>query len=157
MPADSSLSLITFWHDADGIFDRLTGTWNLARTIDGMATMTGIAQFERQHIDMLGYAESGRMRLASGDEFDAHRKYRFARSPGGFAVCFEEEPLRLFHTIVLVRDADVLIGVGTHLCTPDTYHSSYSFFDDGTFAIRHTVRGPRKAYVSFTLFRRRSR
>lgn len=156
MAADGRLPLTTFWHDADGIFDRLTGTWCLARTIDGMATMTGIAQFERQPADMLGYAERGRIRLASGDEFEAHRTYRFTRSRGGFSVYFDEEPLRLFHTIVLERDADVLTGGATHPCTPDTYRSSYHFFVDGTFAIRHTVRGPRKAYVSSTIFSRRS-
>ncbi len=46
-------------------------------------------------------------------------------------------------------------STATHLCTPDTYDSSYRFLGDGSFVIRHTVHGPRKDYLSATTFRRR--
>jgi hypothetical protein len=143
------------WGSADAVFDGLEGAWDLVRTIEKQATMTGIAVFTPDHAKMLKYREDGRIRLADGRELDAHREYRFERAADGFAVYFEEQPLRLFHRIWIVRDADALAGSAAHLCTPDTYDSNYRFLGDGSFTIRHTVRGPRKAYVSATVFRRR--
>ena len=146
---------ISIWGSADAVFDGLEGTWDLVRTIETQATMAGVAVFTPRHAKMMKYREDGRVRLADGSELDAHREYRFERAAGGFAVYFEEEPLRLFHRIRIMRDADALAGSATHLCTPDTYESTYRFLVDGSFTIRHTVRGPRKDYVSATVFRRR--
>lgn len=145
---------MTCWADADGVFDRLEGTWDLARTIENQAAMTGIAWFSQLGHDALGYREEGRVTLAGGQAFDAHREYRFERSRLGFLVFFAEVPPRLFHQIQLAREGDVLAGSATHLCAPDVYDSDYRFMADGTFVIRHSVRGPRKNYVSVTVFRR---
>lgn len=144
------------WGSPDAVFDRLEGAWSLDRTIEGQASMTGTAMFTRLDTGMLKYREEGRIRLADGKEFDGHREYLFERAPGGFDVFFAEQPPRLFHRIAIVRDGDALAGSATHLCTPDTYDSSYRFLGDGTFVIRHTVLGPRKDYLSATTFRRRS-
>jgi hypothetical protein len=132
------------------------GAWDLERTIEGQASMTGTAVLTPLETGMLKYREEGRIRLADGKEFDGHREYLFERAPGGFVVHFAETPPRLFHAIGIMRDGDALAGSATHLCTPDTYDSSYRFLADGSFAIRHTVHGPRKDYLSATVFRRRS-
>jgi hypothetical protein len=150
------MPVISPWDHADAVFDGLEGTWDLVRTIENQATMTGIAVFAPQLGTMLKYREDGRIRLADGKEFSAHREYRFERDSGGFAVYFEEEPPRLFHRIRIVRDANALAGSATHLCAPDIYDSSYRFLVDGSFTIQHAVRGPRKEYVSTTVFKRRS-
>lgn len=142
------------WGTANAVFDGLEGTWDLVRTIEDQATMTGVAVFTPQLGTMLKYREEGRIRLADGKEFDAHREYRFERSAHGFEVYFEEEPLRLFHRIGLAFNAGALVGSAAHLCAPDIYTSSYRFLVDGSFTIRHTVRGPRKSYVSATVFKR---
>ena len=143
------------WDTADTVFDGLVGAWDLERTIEGQASMTGVAVFTPLETGMLKYREEGRIRLADGKEFDGHREYLFERAPGGFVVHFAETPPRLFHAIGIVRDGDALAGSATHLCTPDTYDSSYRFLADGSFTIRHTVHGPRKDYLSATVFRRR--
>ncbi|MGJ7507686.1 DUF6314 family protein [Variovorax sp. GT1P44] len=140
------------WGTAETVFDGLEGTWDLVRTIENQATMTGVAVFTPQPVAMLKYREECRVRLADGKAFDAHREYRFERSADGFSVYFGEEPLRLFHRIRIVPDAVALFGSAPHLCAPDTYDSSYRFLVDGTFTIRHAVRGPRKDYVSDTVF-----
>lgn len=142
------------WGAADGLLDRLEGTWVLSRIIEAQATMTGRAAFNRQDADTLTYREEGRVQLADGKSFDAHREYRFQRAPGGFTVYFAELPPRVFHNIELMRAGDAFIGQATHLCTPDVYESAYCFRSDGTFSIRHTVHGPRKDYVSITVFKR---
>jgi len=145
------------WGTADTVFDRLVGAWDLERTIEGQASMTGTAVLTQLETGMLKYREEGRIRLADGKEFDGHREYLFERAPGGFVVHFAETPPRLFHAIGIVRDGDALAGSATHLCTPDTYDSSYRFLADGSFTIRHTVHGPRKDYLSATVFRRRGK
>ncbi len=147
---------LSCWGDADALFDRLEGAWELGRSIESQAAMTGIAKFRRHGPDALEYREEGRVHLADGKTFDAHREYRFERAPHGFLVFFAEEPPRLFHRIELMRDGDTLSGSATHLCAPDVYDSDYRFLADGTFVIRHAVRGPRKDYVSTTVFRRRA-
>jgi len=143
------------WGTADTVFDGLAGAWDLERTIEGQASMSGVAVFTPLETGMLKYREEGRIRLADGKEFDGHREYFFERTPGGFAVHFAGSPTRLFHAIGIVRDGDVLAGSATHLCTPDTYDSGYRFLPDGSFTIRHAVRGPRKHYLSATVFTRR--
>jgi len=144
------------WGDAGAVFDRLEGAWQLMRTIEGQAEMQGVALFTREGPDSLHYREDGRVRLANGQSFDGHRAYRFERAPDGLAVFFAETPPRLFHAIALTADGDGWTGAATHLCTPDTYESRYRFLADGRFVIRHTVHGPRKAYVSETVFTRGS-
>jgi hypothetical protein len=153
-PARSSPLLPLPWTTPDAVFDGLEGAWRLARTIEGQAAMAGIAVFTATAPGWLRYREEGRIRLADGKEFDGHREYLFERTPGGFSVHFAETPPRLFHAIAVARDGDALAGSATHLCTPDTYDSSYRFLADGSFTIRHTVRGPRKDYLSATVFTR---
>lgn len=152
---EPTLSLADTWGTPDTVFDGLAGAWDLDRTIESQASMTGIAVFTPLEPGMLKYREEGRIRLSDGKEFDGHREYLFERAPGGFVVHFAETPPRLFHAIGIVRDGDALAGSATHLCTPDTYDSSYRFLADGSFTIRHTVHGPRKDYLSATVFRRR--
>ena len=154
-PPSSILPPQAPWDGPDTVFDALAGAWALARTIEGQATMTGSAVFTEIAQDMLKYREEGRIRLADGKEFDGHREYLFERAPGGFVVHFAETPPRLFHAIGIERDGAALAGSAVHLCTPDTYDSSYRFLPDGSFEIRHTVRGPRKDYLSATVFTRR--
>ena len=153
--APSTLPSTSPWGTPGTVFDGLAGAWHLERTIEGQASMTGTAMFSPFEAGLLKYREEGRIRLADGKEFDGHREYLFERTPGGFLVHFAETPPRLFHAIAVVRDGNALAGSAVHLCTPDTYDSSYRFLADGTFGIRHTVRGPRKDYLSATVFRRR--
>ena len=146
---------LALWGTSETVFDGLEGAWDLDRVIEGKATMVGIARFTRLDAGQLKYREEGRIQLAEGQAFDGHREYVFARSPGGFSVFFAETPLRLFHDIAIVRDGDALIGSAGHLCVADQYDSRYTFLADGSFTIAHTVNGPRKDYLSRTVFRRR--
>lgn len=155
-PAPAPSPPLAPWGSPDAVFDRLAGEWTLQRNIEGQASMSGVATFTPLETGMLKYREEGRIRLADGKEFDGHREYLFERAPGGFLVHFAETPPRLFHAIAIVRDGDALAGSATHLCMPDTYDSSYRFLPDGSFTIRHTVHGPRKDYLSATVFRRRA-
>jgi hypothetical protein len=141
------------WGTPGAVFDALNGAWKFERVIEGKASMTGTARFSLLERGVLGYREEGRVRLADGQEFAAHREYLFARTAKGFEVLFAEEPPRLFHEIALVRDGRELVGTATHQCSDDRYLSSYRFVEGGSFVIRHQVEGPRKDYTSTTEFR----
>ena len=157
--ANPTLSLSP-WGEADEVWRRLAGSWTFERAIEGQASMHGTAVFHAVPDAIpatLHCREQGRLRLLDGRSFDAHREYLYQGSPGGFAVLFAERPPRLFHEIALLPGDDgdtAWTGTAAHLCAADLYGSLYRFLDDGSFTLRHTVRGPRKDYVSLTNFRR---
>jgi hypothetical protein len=147
---------LAFWGTPDTVFNRLEGAWDLDRTIEGKATMVGVAGFTRMETGQLKYREDGRIQLPDGQAFDGHREYVYERSPDGFSVFFAENPLRRFHDIAIVREGDALVGAAGHLCAADQYDSVYRFVADGSFVIEHLVKGPRKDYLSRTVFKRRN-
>ncbi|MDP9892046.1 hypothetical protein J2W32_004189 [Variovorax boronicumulans] len=143
------------WGTPDSVFDQFEGTWDLDRTIEGKASMVGTARFRRDDAAWLKYREEGRIQLPDGQSFDGHREYVFEGITDGFSVYFAETPLRLFHEIAIVREGDELVGSAGHLCVADQYDSVYRFRTDGSFVIEHLVKGPRKDYLSRTVFKRR--
>lgn len=145
------------WGEPDRLLESLAGRWSLQRVVEGQDTnrgsMQGIATFRRLESGFMAYREEGRLLLSGGDAFDAFRDYLYDRIPGGFAVFFSETPPRLFHEIRL-RDAgaDTLTGEAEHLCGQDHYTTRYLFQPDGSFVVRHDVRGPRKDYTMTTRY-----
>lgn len=137
------------------MLERLAGRWSLDRKIVGRGSMRGVATFEAGADGWTQYFEEGRLRLDSGESFDATRRYGYRALPTGFAVFFSEAPPRLFHEVHLkpARE-DGLRGQATHLCGRDLYRTDYVFRPDGSFSVRHAIQGPRKEYVIATCYRR---
>lgn len=152
MPAASEL-LPDAWRSPDGVFERLAGTWSLARSIDGIAEMNGSATFAPRADGALAYRETGKLRLPGGRIFDAESRYLFRAGPQGFSVFFADAAERLFHAIVLQARDGILGGGAEHICRDDTYVSTYEFRCDGSFTIAHDVAGPAKSYRSYTTYR----
>ena len=142
------------WGDPARVCDALRGVWSLSRQISDGSAMAGTAVFALAAGGSLAYREHGTLRRADGASFEAERRYLFRPRPDGFVVLFAEAPPRLFQDIVLAPVDGVLAGDATHLCAADAYASRYIFRPDGSFSIRHAVRGPRKAYWLDTLYRR---
>jgi Family of unknown function (DUF6314) len=142
------------WGSPADVFGKLEGAWALDRQVAGTASMTGTAVFDPGKDGWLAYREQGQLRLTNGQAFEAERRYLFQPQPAGFAVFFMEEPPRLFHEVILMPVQRTLLGEAPHLCADDHYLSRYEFKPDGTFSIRHIVRGPRKDYRSDTMYRR---
>ncbi|HUN49137.1 MAG TPA: DUF6314 family protein [Stellaceae bacterium] len=148
-------STIRYWGAPGEVVDRFAGLWTLERRIAGHAAMRGTARFAPLPGGGIEYREEGELRLATGEQLDATRSYRFRALSNGFAVFFAEAPPRLFHEISLVLRSDgSLAGEARHLCAPDLYLSEYRFAPDGQFSVRHAVRGPRKDYMISTRYRR---
>ena len=143
------------WGDASDVTKKLIGSWSLDRAIEGHATMQGIATFAPLDGAQLAYREQGHLKLANGTTVQAKREYVFSSSDGGFRVFFKEEPLRLFHEILLFASSGgELYGRARHLCNRDDYQSAYRFMRDGTFVVRHVVSGPSKDYTITTTYAR---
>jgi len=134
--------------------EALVGSWELRRSIDNGATMTGRASFTDLRGGRLDYHEQGQLRLPDGQLIDAERRYVFEEHADGFSVWFAETPPRLFHRVVLGHGGSSLMGEATHLCGDDRYDGRYEFHSDGSFAVQHAVTGLRKRYSINTTYRR---
>jgi hypothetical protein len=135
-----------------GVINALAGSWELRRSVDNGASMSGTASFTDGCDGRLDYREQGQLRLPDGQVIDAERRYVFEEHADGFSVWFAEPPPRLFHRVVLSRVGLSLAGEATHLCVDDRYHSRYEFRADGSFIIAHSVAGPRKSYAMETRY-----
>ena len=137
------------------ILHSLIGAWTIERRVDDAATLTGSATFERSAANEAVYHEQGTLRLSTGYEASAERRYIYRQSPNGLAVFFDERPPRLFHAVALVRGAGgCLEGAAEHACGDDLYLTDYKFDSGADFRICHRVRGPRKDYTMVTVYRR---
>ena len=143
------------WGGPDLIFDELAGRWQIERRIDNGAVLTGTAIFKRAASNELRYCEEGRLRLPNGGQFDSEQKYVYGKLEGGFAVFFNETPLRLFHELHFQPDGrGAFRGHATHPCDNDLYNSEYAFLPDGSFVVQHQVTGPKKSYLMITQYHR---
>ncbi|WP_224503825.1 DUF6314 family protein [Celeribacter litoreus] len=127
------------------------GEWTLERTIDDAlagqsARMTGKATFTPED-DGLRMTERGRLEMeATSQSFDAEREYVWRSAPNGIAVYFDDGRLfHLFETASACPTAD-------HDCPPDDYSVAYDFSEWPVWTARWRVKGPRKDYVSTTVF-----
>ncbi|MFC7396430.1 DUF6314 family protein [Chelatococcus sp. GCM10030263] len=133
-------------------FDRLPGSWNVYRTIDRDASLDGVATIAAIARDRLSYREEGVLRLPGAAPISAHRSYVYERRPNGFAILFDEVPVRPFQAFTLTARPDgALSAVSRHLCGDDLYETT-CVVQENAFWLIHRVTGPRKAYVSTTRY-----
>lgn len=132
------------------MLENLKGTWRITRTISDGSHLEGEAEFTANGTHLY-YTERGTLHLPDGTQLHAERCYIFVPRNGGFAVYFDEEPMRLFHEIIVDSEGR---GAAEHLCGDDLYHSAYDFQSDGSFNITHHVQGPKKHYTMITTYNR---
>jgi hypothetical protein len=143
---------LSHWIEPAAVLAKLVQrSWIFEREVPGLASMKGMARFDRQE-DYFRYHESGSLVVKGGGHVDVQREYLYAQLPDGFAVHFKEVPPRPFQSVHLSWCGSALCGLAEHECWPDYYHSSYTFEADGTFRISHRVDGPRKNYDIITRF-----
>lgn len=87
------------------------------------------------------YVEKGKLWPGREGPFTAERRYRWATD---LTVCFEDG--RVFHQVPPCGGA-----VG-HWCPPDQYDGHYDFSAWPEWQVVWHVSGPRKSYVSTTLY-----
>lgn len=130
----------------------LTGRWRIKRAITDRkgpnGVFSGCARFEAAGPDVLDYVEEGTLSL-SDMAMKATRRYRWhTPSPLTAEVYFDDG--RFFHSIQLRKGC----AETRHFCAPDTYHVGYFFTGKDCWTQQWCVSGPRKDYVSDTVFSR---
>ena len=138
---------------ADGVFEGLLGEWSLEREIPGRGCMKGRARFTLLDAGTALYEESGELCLEGGQTLHSRQSYVYEKRDDGFAVRFADTR-ELFHVVRFVVSGDDLVGEASHVCLNDLYISAYTVHSDGSFEVRHEVRGPQKDYVIRTLYHR---
>lgn len=143
------------------MLEKLVGIWGLQRQVIStsgalIATMEGTASFSPCLNDTNQYYEEGALKMDDADQppIVFSRKYIYRDEPGGLAIYFDENPLRLFQIILFTAVGDILEGSATHLCLRDIYNSHYQMRFPDTFQILHQVEGPRKSYTINTVYKR---
>jgi hypothetical protein len=136
------------------LFRALAGRWQLLRKVDPGGRLSGHATFTEEGEDTYHYREEGELTLDRHDDgLEATRDYIFHLEHATIAVYFGDGPDKgkLFHHLdfhgLTRAEAD-------HQCGQDHYHSLYEFDFPEEFRITHTVKGPRKDYVSRSVYRR---
>ena len=128
-----------------GVFEGLLGEWSLEREIPGRGRMKGRARFTLLDGETALYEESGELRLEGGQSLHSRQSYVYEKTEDGFAVRFADTR-KLFHVMRFAVSGDDLVAEASHTCLNDLYLSGYTVRRDGSFEVRHQVRGPQKDY-----------
>ena len=127
------------------------GVWDLRRQIDdrlGMQTGTfdGTATLSNNAGGGLTYDEKGTMRLGDAPAMTAERRYHWAFGPDHIDVTFADgAPFHRFTPAGHVAGTD-------HPCGADFYTVRYDFTAWPAWSAVWTVTGPRKDYVSTSVY-----
>lgn len=135
------------------VFNSLAGEWFLRRSISSGECLQGRATISHAGTNRLFVSEEGDLRLADGGSVPASRNWVWRFEEGSLEIFFDEEPLRLYHEVELIAEADCWRGEASHDCPPDIYRGEYLFRHDAIM-VEQTVLGPRKDYRIISEFSR---
>lgn len=144
------------------IFRILKGAWRLRKLITDRRghnsfKIKGKAVFSEVGENELLFKEKG--------EFDSpSAKNNVEVSSSEYLYVYEDESINvyffdkgkrqgLFHKLNPEGRSESVFGCH-HQCNRDSHSTEYHFFSDKKFQIKHTVLGPRKDYVSETIYER---
>ncbi|MEM9468816.1 MAG: DUF6314 family protein [Pseudomonadota bacterium] len=134
------------------LFHSLVGNWLIERTITPGGVFIGTATFENLSDTVLSYQEEGEMTLDRGTVLYPIKAYQWRLEEGQISIYFDDGETKgqLFHQLGFLSDHE---AAASHWCDPDNYQSHYVFDLPQCFEITHEVKGPKKAYISKTIFK----
>ncbi|HVV68826.1 MAG TPA: DUF6314 family protein [Gammaproteobacteria bacterium] len=141
------------------IFTQLAGNWHFHRTLSTAGSVTGNAHFELVAPNILHYKEHGVFTTDTQKTYQVSREYGYCydATQDKVAVYFlcANQLDYLFHELNFTSEKDdLLTATGIHVCREDRYSALYEFVHANEFNITYHVMGPRKNYVSTTVFKR---
>lgn len=148
---------------AKHVFSLLEGSWSLIRTIAGHGIMKGKANLRKIEnnqlsVKKLRYREDGIFELNDGKKMDAQKEYLYILDNDIIGVYFVENKKqgRLFHMLDFKKNetTNFLSATAVHNCFPDIYNVRYEIYNKDDFQITYLVNGPKKNYISETVFKR---
>lgn len=132
--------------------EEFLGDWSLERLIDDHRTgetntLHGSATIAEQGGQFV-YFETGQLKLATGQELNAERKYTWVFEDRLVQVSFDDgRPFHHFSPSGLAEGTD-------HLCGADLYKVIYDFTAWPVWSTEWQVQGPKKDYRSKTRYQR---
>ena len=141
------------------VLDLLRGRWSIERRIEPGGYFAGEASFTPRSPASLLYRESGRVVLDNGNELDGENSYVYALRNGDIEISFADGPSRGKQFIDISLPADdpaefPVVSADRHLCRLDTYEATFRLEHADLFRMTYVVRGPKKSYVSRSVYRR---
>lgn len=116
--------------------------------------MAGQGEFTPTSHDEYKYIEQGTLTLDHGGVVEnVTRVFLYQFKDEAIQIYYADGPDngKLFQTLTFKNDSE---ASAEHLCGKDLYKSHYKFEFPESFTITHDVKGPKKDYVSETVFRR---
>ena len=144
------------------VLELLRGHWAIDRQIEPGGHFSGTAAFTQRSADSLLYRETGRLVLDNGTAMDGENSYVYALRNGDIEVSFADGPSRGRHFIDISMPADhpddlPIVSADRHLCRLDTYDATVRIETRALFTLTYVVKGPKKSYVSRSVYRRLER
>ena len=129
--------------EAEDIFARLGGLWDLRREIPGEGRIEGVAEFSELAPGCLQYREKGLFYRDSGDVLEVGRSYVYRLNGKHIQILYDDPERRdeVMHELSFTQgDAH-----HTHQCGADRYALDFKMGD--TIEMRYRVCGPAKDYA----------
>ncbi|MEO0896690.1 MAG: DUF6314 family protein [Bacteroidota bacterium] len=141
------------------LFQFLKGEWVFSRTISSFGSTKGVGIFSPLQENHFHYQEEGMTTLDNGRELKSTQEYIYEWTGEQIVIWFSKlgKKDRPFHYLNFDMDFDNKRWESQdyHLCVADHYWGTYSFDQFGHFTIQYKVKGPKKDYVSTTLFQKK--
>lgn len=148
-------------HLAERAFVLLQGNWAIEREITPKGSFQGTASFVLAEDNILTYSEEGTLELADGRIMQGERSHTYIlhKDEDRIEILFADGPNKGEHFVDINFPSDPdanwpICSGDTHLCILDTYKSIFCFDHEDEFHVTYTVCGPKKDYVSDSIYRR---
>ena len=144
---------------AERAMSALTGLWSIDRTVEPGGRFAGTARFTPLSDGRLLYAETGTLRLPDGTELKAGNRYVYTLRDGAIEVTFADGGNAGAHFIDIAFSPTQtgvwpLQAAGGHLCRLDQYDAIFRLESPDRYTMTYVVSGPRKGYVSRSVYTR---
>lgn len=144
---------------AERAMSALKGLWSIDRTVEPGGHFAGTARFTPLPDGRLLYAETGTLRLPDGTELEGGNRYIYALRDGAIDMTFADGENAGAHFIDLAfspaqTGAWPLHAAGRHLCRLDQYDAIFRLEHPDRYTMTYVVCGPRKGYVSRSVYTR---
>jgi hypothetical protein len=145
---------------AEKVFALLEGSWAIERAIEPGGQYEGVGEFSKVAPNTLDYYEKGRLSLANGKRLNAEKRYTYLLGNGVIEVRFADGVNQGEHFVFMQFPSfqdepwPIESAEDTHLCLLDTYKAIFRFDSEDEFSVTYVVHGPRKGYVSRSIYSR---
>jgi dimethylaniline monooxygenase (N-oxide forming) len=139
----------------------LKGDWSIDRTVEPGGHFAGTASFTPMPDGRLLYAEKGTLRLPNGTSLEGGNRYIYTLREGEIEVSFADGRNAGSHFISVAfssaqSGAWPLQSAARHQCRLDQYDAIFNMAGPDRYTMTYVVSGPRKGYVSRSVYTRLS-